>query len=351
MKKDKKKKILTLASTFALVALLAATFAWFTSKDEKTNHFEGEIATGKDIEVVETFEPPTEWEPGSEVNKDVAIANIGKYDTLVRVSLVESLELLKDHTSKATTGSELDRKTKEQVYVLPGTAAPAGFTDSEFDGSIPEISVTDGDFSGTYTLKVKEKAETVGGKTTYTYRYAFEKAGGGLYYASGINGFVRNASGKIKVKAGAPALEYVSLEYAAAELADWRSPVYNPTFTTGGTNIWNVLAKTGENNIQISFNNITTTASTTDKWYFNTKDGYFYYTSVVAPGMNTEQLIDAVKLLGSAGNKYSKLKYDLTVRGEGISAFKDAVDEWLNPTSNGYNAELATALKALVPEK
>ncbi|MBP2099938.1 BsaA family SipW-dependent biofilm matrix protein [Enterococcus rivorum] len=351
MKKNNKKKILALASGFALVAVLAATFAWFTSKDEKTNHFEGEIATGKDIEVVETFEPPTTWEPGSEVNKDVAVANIGKYDTLVRVSLVESLELLEDYASKATTGTELNGKTKDDVYVLPGTAAPTGFTDSTFEGTAPQIVVTGGDFAGTYTLKVKEDSTTVNNKVVYTYRYVFEKNGGGLYYASGINGFERNAAGEIKVKAGTPSLEYVSLEYKTPETADWRNPVYNPTFTAGGTNIWNVFAKTGSNNIQISFNNITTTAGTPNKWYFNTKDGYFYYTGVVAPGANTVQLMDAVKLLGTAGNEYSKLKYDLTVKGEGISAFKDAVDEWVKPGTPGYNDELSIALKALVPEK
>lgn len=56
MKKNKKAKMLALAGGFAAVALIAGTFAWFTSKDSKTNHFEGEIATGKDIEIVETFE-------------------------------------------------------------------------------------------------------------------------------------------------------------------------------------------------------------------------------------------------------------------------------------------------------
>lgn len=349
MKKHSKKKILTLASGFALVAIMAATFAWFTSEDEKTNHFEGQIATGKDIEVVETFDPPTEWEPGSEVNKDVAIANIGKYDTLIRLSLAESLELLKDYNAKATTGLELNGKTKNEVYVLPGTIAPAGFTDSLYDGAAPQITVTGGDFKGTYVLKVKEKAETVGTKTTYTYRYAFEK-GGVLYYATGINGFERNANNQIKVKAGTPALEYVSLEYNPAITGDWTAP-YAPQFVPEGSTIWNALAMTGNKNIQISFNNITEKATTLDKWYFNAKDGYFYYTSLVKPGASTVQLVDAVKLLGSAGNEYSKLKYDLTVKAEGISAFKDAVDQWLPVGTPGYNSELAEALKKLVPAK
>ncbi|OTN89409.1 hypothetical protein A5819_001901 [Enterococcus sp. 7E2_DIV0204] len=348
MNKNRKKKVLALASAFALAAIAAATFAWFTSEDQKTNHFEGQIATGKDIEVVETFEPPTEWDPGSEVNKDVAIANIGKYKTLIRVSLTESLQLLKDHQAKPTTGAELEGKTSKEIYLLPGADAPAGFTDSTFDGAAPKISVAAGEFAGDYTLKVKEKAETVGTKTTYTYRYAFEK-GGVLYHASGIDGFVRDATNKIKVKSGTPALSYVSLEYNAAEEKAWtQAPIYAPTFTQDGTLIWNAPAATGSNNIQISFNNITTDPTVADKWYFNAADGYFYYTSVVNPGVNTTQLMDAVKLLGTAGNEYSKLIYDLTVKGQGIAAYKDAVDDWLPA---GINDSLATALKDLVPAK
>ncbi|MFD2308244.1 BsaA family SipW-dependent biofilm matrix protein [Enterococcus termitis] len=348
MQKNKKKKILALASGFALVAVLAATFAWFTSEDNKTNHFEGQIATGKDIEVVETFEPPTDWEPGSEVNKDVAIANIGKFDSLIRVSLSETLKLLKDHNPKQTTGAELENQTSATVYVLPGTDAPAGFTDSSFDGAAPSLTIDAGEFKGTYKLKVKEKAETVGSKTTYTYRYFFEKDGV-LYHASGVDGFERNASNAIKVKSGTPSLSYVSLEYATpAEEKDWTNPIYAPIFTADGTLIWTAPAAAGANNIQISFNNLTTDPKVADKWYFNTADGYFYYTSVVKPGVNTTQLIDAVKLLGTADNKYSKLSYDLNVKGQGISAYKDAVDAWV---PSGLNDELATALKALVPAK
>lgn len=344
MNKNRKKKVLALASTFALIAIVAATFAWFTSKDHKDNRFEGQIAAGKDIEVVESFEPPTDWQPGSEVNKDVAIANTGKYDTLVRVSLAESLEQLKNHQANLTTGADLEGKTNGNAYLLLGTDAPAGFTDSTFDGTPPTVTVATGEFAGTYTLKVKEKAETVGNKTTYSYRYTFEK-GGVLYHAGSIDGFVRTAD-KITVKSGAPTLSYISLEYKPADTREWTNPIYAPAFTAEGTTIWNSLAATGANNIQISFNNITTDPKIADKWFFNTTDGYFYYTSIVKPGGNTTQLMDAVKLLGTAGNEYSKLIYNLRVTGYGISAYKDAVDEWV-PTAG----PLATALKDLVPAK
>ncbi|WP_249274502.1 BsaA family SipW-dependent biofilm matrix protein [Candidatus Enterococcus clewellii] len=354
LNKTQKKKVLAAAGTFAAVAALSATFAWFTSEDSKTNHFEGEIATGKDIEIVETFEPPTDWEPGSEVNKDVQVANIGKYDALIRVGLDESLQLLDDHVAKqTTTGTELNGLTEEQAYVVPGSL-PTGYTDSTFAGAAPTITITGGDYAGTYTLKVVEKSEThpTTGVITYSYRQVWDN-GTQQFHATGIAGYDRNeTTGQITLKAGsAAAMSYVDLTYAPAITRDWTVPtIYNPTpaFANGNNDVLTSLEVTPgtQHPIELLFNNITTDPTVADKWYFNTADGYFYYTSVVAPGALTTQLLDAVTLLGSAGNEYSKLQYDLTVNAKGISAFKDAVDEWLPA-----GGPLATALKDLVPEK
>lgn len=353
LNKTQKKKVLAAAGTFAAVAALSATFAWFTSEDSKTNHFEGEIATGKDIEIVETFDPP-KWEPGSEVNKDVQVANIGKYDALIRVGLDESLQLLDDHVAKqTTTGSELNGLTEEQAYVVPGELPGTGFTASAFP-TAPTITITGGDYAGTYTLKVVEKSETdpVTGVITYSYRQVWDN-GTDQFHATGINGYERDASNNISLKAGStPAMSYVDLTYAAALERDWTEstpyPIYNPTpaFANGDNKVMTSLVPGDQHPIEMLFNNITTDPTVADKWYFNTADGYFYYTSVVAPGALTTQLLDAVTLLGSAGNEYSKLQYDLTVNAKGISAFKGAVDEWLPA-----GGPLATALKDLVPEK
>lgn len=356
MKKNKKKKLLVLASAFALVALIAGTFAWFTSQDNKKNHFDGQTATDDDIEVVETFEPPKEWEPGSEVNKDVAIANTGTYDTLVRVSLHEKLDLLLDPSVKyVDVSTELEGKTKTEVYLLPAVL-PTGFTNATYDGSAPTITIAAGEYAGVYTLKVVETSEISGGNTTYKYRYFWEK-GGEYYKARGIEKFERDvvgAAGKVKIKAGTPTIGYVSLEFGGtgSGIKDWiTDPIYVPTFVDAGTNISNALGAVGDNKIQLSFNNLTKNPTTPDKWYFNSSDGYFYFTSVVTPGGNTTQILDAVTLLGDAGNEFSRLSYDLTVTGYGISAYKDAVDTWLSPSDPNINTALSNALKAIVPAK
>lgn len=345
----KKAKTLLLASGFAIVALGAATFAWFTSEDEVVNKFEGQIATGKDTEVIETFDPPKEWMPGAEVNKDVTLNNTGQYDTLVRITLKESLELLQDHQAYQTDGKELEGKQDSEVFVLPASVSTTGYTDSKFDGAAPTLKVATGHYAGTYTLKVKEKKETVNGKTIYSYRYTLDN-GTKSYHASGINGFSRNANDEIKVNGGAPALNFVSLDYKPAEKGDWRNtPIYTPTFTADATGaLWTAPATLGSTHITIIFNNLTNDPKVPNKWYYNAADGYFYYTTVVKSGATTTQFMDAVMLSGNAGNEFSKLKYELTVVAQGISAFKSAVDQWITP---GTNDALANVLKAQVPEK
>ena len=42
--KKNKKKWVAAATTFAAIAALAGTFAWFQSNDSAKNHFEGSIA-------------------------------------------------------------------------------------------------------------------------------------------------------------------------------------------------------------------------------------------------------------------------------------------------------------------
>lgn len=344
MKKNKKGKTLALACTFALIAGLAATFAWFTSTDDKTNHFEGAAAAGKDIEIVETFTPPKDWEPGAEVNKDVSIANIGENDVIIRVSFEESLKLLADYKPKEATGdTDLNNKTKDDVYILTGTNPDSAYnTTSKFNGAAPSYTITGGDYDGKYTLVVKEKSSSNNGVTTYSYRSYFQREGTTeIYYASGIQEITRDASGNITV-VGSPTLSYIDLTYGAETKADWRGGSHNPNLTlVSGTNYTGTLKV--DKVIQILFNNVSP-APTAGSWYFNQTDGYFYFIKVVGSGETTEQLVDSVTLLGTADNEYSKLQYDLIVHAEGISAFKEAVDTWVPA---GTNAALSATLKGI----
>ena len=345
--KNNKKKLLAASGGLAALALLAGTFAWFTSEDQKTNHFEGKIS-GNDVEIVEVFDPKP-WEPGEEINKDVTILNSGEYDSFIRVSLQETIQLLSNSSfQQSADGTGINGKTAEEVYLDPATA-PAGYTPSTWEGTAPSVTLT-GAYEGTYTLAVFEKASTDNGKTTYGYRYLWTD-GTNYYTAKGVDGFTRNeTTGSISITSGTPTVLYLDLAYDPARSMDWTAPVYAPAelspLPTGTS--WTVPAYV-DAKVKITFSNLTSTPSEADKWYYNAADGYFYYTSIVAPEQQTARLIDAVSLSGDAGNEYSKMLYDLIVNANGISAFKESVNsgDWVNGTDN----TLATALEAIAPAK
>lgn len=86
VKKNKKKLVLIVALAVAMA--LGATFAYFNQELTAENPFD----TGKyDSVLTEDFNPADgeDWEPGSEVNKDVTVENTGDYDIIVRVKFDE----------------------------------------------------------------------------------------------------------------------------------------------------------------------------------------------------------------------------------------------------------------------
>ena len=84
----KEKKKLLIAAGLVLVIAIGGVFAYFNQTLSVDNPFD----TGKyDSELTEDFNPGDgeNWEPGSEVNKDVEVNNTGDYDLIVRVKFDE----------------------------------------------------------------------------------------------------------------------------------------------------------------------------------------------------------------------------------------------------------------------
>lgn len=337
--KQNKKKWIAAATTLAAMAALAGTFAWFTSQDSAKNHFEGNIA-GNDVEVVETFTPPKDWVPGQEVNKDVAILNSGEYDSMIRVSFTETLEKLLDAQSKLSNDPAiLNGKTKEQIYLTPlnDSATQTGtWTDAKVASKT--LTVTGGDYAGTYTLKAKEQAVVTAAGTTYKY-VSYWDNGTDQYYAK-VGAYSRAEDGTITPSTA----EFKYVDLASNKIpADWTNPVYKPTITVDG-NGSATLASYSDKNITLNFVNLSETP-TAGKWYYNASDGYFYYVGIVGSKAQTPQLLDSVKLSSDADNSYSKFQFDLTVNAKSIQAAKEAVNStaWVN----GTNDDLKTALEGL----
>lgn len=107
----KKKKYLPLKTLITVIALLFAslmvlgnTYAWFVSKNDKNNHFEGSRLS---VKIVEDFTIETKWASGERVTKRVAVKNIGDIPAFVRISLYEYLLTFQINTNDQTGNGNL----------------------------------------------------------------------------------------------------------------------------------------------------------------------------------------------------------------------------------------------------
>ena len=125
----KNKKIAGVAG-LAAIMMIGGTFAYFNQTMTVTNPFD----TGKyDTNVTEDFKPEDgdNWEPGAEVNKDVAVKNTGDYDVLVRVKLTEKWV-------NKTTGQTV----AENTTGLKGNASQTDATDGLTTGDYSVVEKT-----------------------------------------------------------------------------------------------------------------------------------------------------------------------------------------------------------------
>ena len=87
MKKNNNKKKLLIVSGFSLLTILGGTLAYFSTTSDIENVFK----SGKyQNEIVERFESPTSWTPGTTTEKIVQVTNKGNVDMAVRASFTES---------------------------------------------------------------------------------------------------------------------------------------------------------------------------------------------------------------------------------------------------------------------
>ena len=80
-KSAREKRILVASLIVAAVMIGGSTFAWFTSKDEVTNRLSANAKY--DVSIAEDFQPPENWVPGQQINKDVSAVNTGNVDAFV----------------------------------------------------------------------------------------------------------------------------------------------------------------------------------------------------------------------------------------------------------------------------
>lgn len=89
MQKIKSKRSLVALALVAVLGVVGVTIAYFTSTDTFENVFGTKPYS---MEVVETFESPDDWTPGTTTDKTVVATNKGDVEAAVRVSFTEKWE-------------------------------------------------------------------------------------------------------------------------------------------------------------------------------------------------------------------------------------------------------------------
>lgn len=149
-KTSKEKRVLIGALCIAAAITVGSTFAWFTSKDEVTNRLSASAEYG--VAVAESFQPPENWVPGQEVNKDAGAVNTGNVDAFVRMWLTGNMRLLQQSKSAANTNAKYDAANSF------GTITGA-LTDVK-DTNLLNASLTKMDTNGNY-FKTLDKNQTI----------------------------------------------------------------------------------------------------------------------------------------------------------------------------------------------
>ncbi|MGN0973947.1 MAG: BsaA family SipW-dependent biofilm matrix protein [Bacilli bacterium] len=85
-KERKNKKKLLIVSVISLLTVLGGTLAYFTTSTDITNIFKTALYQH---EIVEKFESPSDWTPGTTTEKTIKVTNTGSISMAVRASYSE----------------------------------------------------------------------------------------------------------------------------------------------------------------------------------------------------------------------------------------------------------------------
>jgi predicted ribosomally synthesized peptide with SipW-like signal peptide len=320
-----------IASALAIIMVVSATFAWFTAKDSVTNHLETAQITDGSTQIVEVFTPPAEWVPGQKVTKEISVANNGSGDVLARVSFEEALKLV-NGPAKENGKSIDDPENKDKIPQLFNAGdfmkAPWAEAKDVFD-RVEEISGL--------TLWVREV--TNGTQSSYAYAAFYEIKDGphkGQYQKATAD-FETSTTDDGKKIVKVSNIKYWAFDGMTDEKAAWAN-FADPK--TGGTvsipetsKIANPITDL-KKWIIMEYNDLQSITDSTPKagsWWYNAKDGFFYYIGKLSPGSISPNLLTGLSLSPEADSTYAGMKFDLIANLESIQNTVDAIkatDGW-----------------------
>ncbi|MGY3777784.1 BsaA family SipW-dependent biofilm matrix protein [Isobaculum melis] len=368
MKKNKKKK-LTVVALFAMLAIVSATFAWWTASKNVENEFSTKRITDDSLHINEIFKKPENWQPGEKIVKEVSIQNLGDSPFIVRVNFREVLDQLKADGTDATKPAMKDATIAELASIDPKWVAKE--VPTALYSTWNTVAVGDLDPSGVaaldngLTVKYKEVADATDATKTIRTYVAYRDLGNGKAQKVNVpTDGIKTVAGKVYID---PAITFAFYAEKEHKELDWANPTAGtPSYTVSPkfVDVFDVkadaLTGTFVNDhgklMKIEFNNDAVTRNSTtpeaNKWFYNEKDGYFYYIGQIQAGGESPQLIKSVTLLDSAKEVYSLMDAILDIHATGLQAEEAAIKAtdaggWaFGETPAGDKALIFDAMKA-----
>lgn len=341
MKVMSRKTALIVSICLAVLLVVAATFAWFTSNDSVTNHLETAMITDGTVTVVEHFEEPPDWKPGQEVTKEVAVSNNGEGGVLARVSFEEVLSMLKMpalSSDSPLAADQIPQSFNATTYLdtAAGWSDPTG-AGLTLNGTLPagvelRVSKAESDVSAPASPSTPSTPTTVTYNITPLY-----KISGGEY-----DGTYQRVTGDFSVKNGE--ISFANIKYwyysgrttAEGAWADFEDPKTSASVTTPTKDeiIHPVTDPSNPKMILLNYaeqTDLTASDPVAGKWWYNEADGFFYYIGKIEGGTISPMLLQSLKLDESADSAYAGMEFDLIVNMEAIQNTEAAItatDGW-----------------------
>jgi alternate signal-mediated exported protein len=383
--KSKKKKVLGILAALALILSLAGTYAWQSYTDWVKNHMQSLGFDSGDVTIVEDFDPDEPIKPGGKIKKKIDVVNTTPVEAFVRVSFEEQIDRLKAGATNAVAFADKDKTgfpvvTDAKSYYLAGTAwkdetskllvvtgsnkvaAPAGlklfvngkesvlvyertvekkdfpvnfvFTDTKFE--LP-VRPTPGESATDHEKRQKEELGKLASGAINTIAVAQKVSGHVLRDVQADKYEVKTDDTDPKLNLGywgyTTTVDGTLTEFDWTTTNAWVNTPGNPTDPTKQPifTATSVQSKLTDNPPIINFeagNIIVGDANSyvfkdTDKgkWFYNTKDGYFYLLSPLSSGTQTNaSLTKDIEFPDAA--EYNLAAYDLHVGSEAIPAMR-----------------------------
>ncbi|MGX4686993.1 hypothetical protein JNUCC83_08830 [Vagococcus sp. JNUCC 83] len=354
--KSKKKRIAATTGLLAVLALFAGTFAWQSYTEWVKNHMQSRGYEEGKVTIVENFKPlPIDENPT--ITKDVKVINTSSSDSFVRISFEEMLNKLASGAVAKGYSNAADAKFPVIVNPKTYTDAQTGYTlvdNSKFvikDSTGKTVATPSGlkfyisadDKTAGFFIENQLKKADFPKNFDFLVNDATVPVVSGSF-ANDDAVVAQKVTGKVEKQVDGTYVAYTD-KYAndednfkiwgygvsvdAPKEADWAGNNVNVTATqTPGT--------PGTSSVDTGIKFLQDEVSSTDwskDWYYDTTNGYFYYTKVLKAGETTSSAVLKSITFPDAktDQTYKVASYDLYVGLEAIPAAKST----LKAASNG----------------